>query len=288
MIKGRIVKGVGGLYFVATENGIYECSVRGIFRKNKIVPTVGDYVVIDTLVNNEKKEGVIEEIEARHNMLVRPRVSNIDCAVITFAVLSPNINMDLLDRFLALAENEKISKIVICINKSDLATKQQLDSIENVYKGIYDIIFANTLHNIGIDELKNCIDNKVTVFAGPSGVGKSSLINCILPEAGLKTGEISQKIERGKHTTRQVELLEAWEGTYIVDSPGFTSLSMEYIKTDFDMCFREFLPYISKCKFHDCNHIHEPNCAVKNEVGKSISEQRYKRYIKLFNESKGL
>lgn len=292
MLKGRIIKGVGGLYFVATDKGLYQCSIRGIFRKSKIIPTVGDYVeitILEDLVSEDEviKSAVIEKIEERENILIRPKVANIDCAVITFAILSPNINMDLLDRFLALAENENIKKIVICINKSDLASNEQIKSIKDIYEGIYDIVFTSAIENSGIEELKNMLNEKVTVFAGPSGVGKSSLINSILPNADLKTGEISKKIERGKHTTRQVELLEAWENTYIVDSPGFTSLSMEYIENSLDLCFREFLPYLPSCKFCDCKHIHEPNCAVKDEVGVNISKQRYNRYIKLLKEIQG-
>ncbi|MDE6182410.1 MAG: ribosome small subunit-dependent GTPase A, partial [Eubacteriales bacterium] len=227
----------------------------------------------------------IENIIERKNILIRPRVSNIDCAVITFAILSPAINIDLLDRFLILAESQNIEKIIICINKCDLANKEELEKISKIYKNIYDIIFVSTIDGTGIENLKNMVNKKVTVFAGPSGVGKSSIINEILPKAMLKTGEISKKIERGKHTTRQVELLEAWEETYIVDSPGFTSLSLDFVKAeDFAYYFKEFRKYLGECKFCDCKHLHEPDCAIKKEVGKNISEERYERYVKLLNE----
>lgn len=281
MLQGRIIKGIGGLYFVQTKQNIFECSVRGIFRKSKITPTVGDYVKISLL---EQNKAIIEQILDRKNILIRPRVANIDCAVITFSIVSPNINLDLLDRFLILAESQNIQNIIICINKCDLATTQQIDNIKNLYQNIYPIVFTSTYKNIGIDELKNKINNNVTVFAGPSGVGKSSIINSILPDVLLKTGDISKKISRGKHTTRQVELLEAWENTYIVDSPGFTSLSMEFLQNNLDIYFKEFKPYLNNCKFNDCKHIHEPDCAIKQQINKYISNERYTRYIKLLNE----
>ena len=282
MLKGRIIKGIGGLYFGDTSNGIIECSVRGIFRKSKITPTVGDYVNILTLSD---KNGIIEEILERKNILIRPRVSNIDCAVITFSIISPNINIDLLDRFLILAESQNIENIIICINKSDLANKDDVNLITNLYGKIYPVVFTSTLNNKGIEDLKNLIDKKVTVFAGPSGVGKSSLINTILPNISLKTGDISKKIERGKHTTRQVELLEAWKGTYIVDSPGFTSLTIDFVEKDkLDYYFKEFRDFLGNCKFYDCKHLYEPNCAIKEQIGKNISEERYNRYTKLLNE----
>lgn len=281
MLQGRIIKGIGGLYFVQTKQNVFECSVRGIFRKSKTTPTVGDYVKISLL---EQNKAIIEQILDRKNILIRPRVANIDCAVITFSIVSPDINLDLLDRFLILAESQNIQNIIICINKCDLATTQQIDHIKNLYQNIYPIVFTSTYKNIGIDELKNKIDNNVTVFAGPSGVGKSSLINAILPDVLLKTGDISKKIARGKHTTRQVELLEAWENTYIVDSPGFTSLSMEFLQHNLDIYFKEFKPYLNHCKFNDCKHIHEPDCAIKQQIDKNISNERYTRYAKLLTE----
>ncbi|MBS5794698.1 MAG: ribosome small subunit-dependent GTPase A [Lachnospirales bacterium] len=281
MIKGRIVKGIGGLYFVDTSSEVIECSIRGIFRKNKITPTVGDYVKISLLEDNK---GIIEEILERKNILIRPRVSNIDCAIITFSLISPNINIDLLDRFLILAESQNIENIIICINKCDLANEEDINNIKSLYENIYPIVFTSTLKNIGIQDLKNLMDKKVTVFAGPSGVGKSSLINAILPSASLITGDISKKIERGKHTTRQVELLEAWEHTYIVDSPGFTSLSIDFLENSIDIYFKEFREFLGNCKFYDCKHIHEPSCVIKEQIGKNISKERYDRYTKLLNE----
>lgn len=286
MNKGKIIKGIGGLYYIAAYGSIYECSARGRFRKAKITPTVGDYVEF-TILDEQNKKGALDKILPRINFLIRPRVANIDTAIITFAAAAPNINMDLLDRFLLLAEYQNIPKIIICINKCDLVNENDKENIKNIYKNIYKIIFTSALNNIGIDQLKEEIKGGIAVFAGPSGVGKSSLINSLIPESNRQTGEISKKIERGKHTTRQVELIEAYDNTYIVDSPGFTSLNLDFMKTDeLPHYFIEFEPFLGKCYYNDCRHINEPDCAVKEEVGKSIAKCRYERYTILYNEFK--
>lgn len=284
-MTGRIIKGVGGLYYVAVKSSIYECSARGRFRKAKIVPTVGDYVEI-TVVDEENKKGAIDKIDERKNSLIRPRVTNIDTAVITFAAASPDINMDLLDRFLILAETQNIPNIVICINKSDLGSDTDRENIMRIYGKVYKVVYVSAEENKGIEELKSALKG-VTVFAGPSGVGKSSIINRLIPGINRQTGEISRKIERGKHTTRQVELIHMSGDVYIVDSPGFTSLSLEFIKAeDIQHYFREFSPYIGKCYFNDCAHIAEPGCEIKEHIGKGISEERYERFVYLYNELK--
>ncbi len=286
MISGRIIKGIGGLYFVDTEKEVFQCKARGVFRKKKLVPTVGDYVQINVL-DEKEKIGFIEKILERKNFLLRPRVANVDLCIITFAAASPDINFDLLDRFLILSE-EKNLDVVICINKCDLIRQNVKEYIHRVYSSVYKVIFTDTFSNMGIDELKNIINGKVSVFAGPSGVGKSSLINCILPLAERMTGEISRKIERGKHTTREVELLSANKNTFIVDSPGFTSLSLEHIKPEkLQFYFREFKEFINKCKFNDCLHLYEPECLIKENIGGNISEERYKRYEFLYTELQG-
>lgn len=284
IITGRIIKGIGGLYYVAEENNIYECSARGIFRKNKITPTVGDFVEIK-LLDEDNKKGSIEKILPRKNEMIRPRVTNIDTALITFAAASPAINVDLLDRFLILSEYRGIEEVIICINKCDLVDEKEIQYLKDIYSPMYKVIFLSTYNNIGIDEVKQAILNKVSVFAGPSGVGKSSLINCLIPEKNAQTGEISKKIERGKHTTRQVELMTVCENTYICDSPGFTSLNFDFLNAD-ELCnyFKEFKPYLNKCRFNDCKHIHEPDCAVKERIGLDISQERYERFITYFNE----
>jgi len=283
MITGRIIKGIGGLYFVDTERDVFQCKARGIFRKKKLVPTVGDYVQIN-VIDEKEKIGFIEKICERKNFLIRPRVANVDLCIITFAAASPNINFDLLDRFLILSE-EKSLDVVICINKYDLIQENIKEYINRVYSSVYKVIFTDTFNNIGIDELKDIINGKVSVFAGPSGVGKSSLINCIISPGTRMTGEISRKIERGKHTTREVELLSVGKNTFIVDSPGFTSVSLEHIKPEeLQFYFREFKKFIEKCRFNDCLHLHEPDCLIKENIGGDISEERYKRYEFLYTE----
>lgn len=284
MLNGTIIKGIGGFYYVDTENGIYECRARGIFRKEKLKPTVGDFVKIAVL-DEKNKKGSLDVIEPRKNMLIRPRVSNVEQAVIVFAAVSPDINIDLLDRFLILVAEQKLD-VVICINKIDLDTDKKYENIKNIYeKSGYKVICLSAEKGIGIDELKSNLKNKISVFAGPSGVGKSSLINSIAPNLQLKTGEISAKIERGKHTTRHAELMQIEENSYIVDSPGFTSLFLEHIPSEeLQYYFREFEPYLSGCRYTGCSHIHEPDCAVKEQVGENIQTERYERYINLYNE----
>ncbi len=288
MSRGRIIKGVGGLYYIASDGVVYECSARGRFRKARITPTTGDNVGF-TILDKEKRKGSLDTIEKRKNILLRPRVANIDCAVIIFAAASPDINTDLLDRFLILAEERKIPEVIICINKWDIAKEGLRERLERIYGGYYPIVFTSAEENKGIDELKALLEGKVSVFAGPSGVGKSSLINRIIPESNRQTGEISRKIERGKHTTRQVELIDAGNDTYIVDSPGFTSLTLEFIKPEeLQYYFREFKQYIDKCRFADCAHIHEPDCIIKENVGKTIAKERYDAFVFLYNELRSL
>ncbi|MGN1317503.1 MAG: ribosome small subunit-dependent GTPase A [Lachnospirales bacterium] len=283
---GRIIKGVGGLYYIAAYGCVYECSARGKFRKAKIVPTVGDFVEFTILDENNKK-GAIDKIQPRKNYLIRPRVTNIDTAIITFAAASPDINYDLLDKFLILAEYQKIPNIIICINKSDLASNEKIDYLKRVYSS-YKLIFSSAIEGSGIEEIKESIKGGVAVFAGPSGVGKSSLINSLIPQSNRATGEISRKIERGKHTTREVELLEAFEDTFIVDSPGFTSLSLDFVKIeDLPNFFREFKPYLdNSCFYNDCVHINEPDCNIKNHIDNGIPLERYERYKNLYDEFK--
>ena len=259
-MTGRIIRGVGGLYYVAAGNSVYECSARGKFRKAKITPTVGDFVKF-TVLDEVNKKGALDKIEERKNYLIRPRAANIDTAVITFAAASPDINMDLLDRFLLMAEIQKIPNIVICINKSELTGKKEKQEFDRIYGTLYPVVYISAKEKTGIETLKEHIKG-VAVFAGPSGVGKSSIINELIPESNRLTGEISRKIERGKHTTRQVELL--------------------HMEDD----FREFDKYLGECRFIDCAHIAEPDCAVKQHIGEDISQERYDRFVYLYNELK--
>jgi ribosome biogenesis GTPase len=285
MIKGRIIKGIGGLYFISVDDKVYECSARGKFRKSRITPTVGDFVEI--ALDDKTEKGTIERICERKNILLRPRVANVDCAVIQFASASPDINFDLLDRFLILAHTQNIEKVIICINKSDLISEETKAYMERVYAPVYKVVFACATQNIGIEELRKELLGCVTVFAGPSGVGKSSMINALVPDVVRKTGDISKKIQRGKHTTREVELLEYDKSTFIVDSPGFTSLNLDFIALDeLKYHFKEFEPYLDGCYFNDCKHIAEPDCNLKAHVGKEIAPERYDRFVGLYNEIK--
>ena len=284
MLKGVITKGIGGFYYIDTQNGIYECRARGKFRKEKITPLVGDYVGI-SLLDEKNKKGSLDEIFPRKNALIRPRVSNVDQGVIVFAAKSPDINLDLLDRFIVLLEEQDLD-ILICINKIDLDEKEDYKKIVSLYENAgYKIIPISTYKKTNINYIKEALKDKISVFAGPSGVGKSSLINILNPELSLTTGEISAKVGRGKHTTRHAELMQIFEGGFIVDSPGFMSLLLSHIEPDnLQFYFREFEPYLNNCRFLGCKHINEPDCCIKAHVGKEIDEGRYKKYVSLFNE----
>ena len=284
MIEGVITKGIGGFYYVNTKTGVYECRARGIFRKEKITPTVGDRVLI-SIIDEANKKGSLDKILERRNFLIRPRVSNVDQAVIVFASKNPEINLDTLDRFLILAEREGVNSI-ICINKTDIDEKGTYSAVSDIYTPAgYDVYPVSAYTGEGIEGLKTALMGKISVFAGPSGVGKSSVINALNPDFSLKTGELSEKIMRGRHTTRHAELMEVLKDCYIVDSPGFTSLYTGDIKKeDLWRCFREFVPWGIKCRYKECSHISEPDCAVKEQVGEVISPERYERYVNIYKE----
>ena len=286
MLEGVILKGIGGFYYIDTETGVYECRARGIFRKEGIRPTVGDAVRISVL-DEENKKGSLDEILPRRNELIRPRVSNVDQVVIVFAAKSPNMNLDLLDRFLLLAEEQEL-EIVIVINKIDRDKKEQyLEAAEMYRKAGYPVICTSAEKGIAIEELRAALENKISVFAGPSGVGKSSLINAAFPGLELSTGAISEKIQRGKHTTRHAELIQITDKSYIVDSPGFTSLFLNHIPSEkLQYHFRGFEPFIHKCYYNGCIHINEPDCAVKAEIGEAVAQKRYDRYVTIYEELK--
>lgn len=287
-LKGKIIKGIAGSYYVhVAGTGIYECKAKGIFRYKSIKPLVGDNVELDIL-SEEEKTGNITDITERKNSLVRPAVANIDQAMVIFAVKTPAPNFNLLDRFLVMMEAQDIP-VVICFNKSDLADKDTINYLEKIYKPAgYSMIFASTLDKTGLEEVKACIDGKTTVFAGPSGVGKSSMLNALIPDINTKTGAISRKIERGKHTTRHSEIFNIEKNTYIMDTPGFSSIyawTME--KEELRFLFPEFLHCEGKCRFNGCVHINEPDCMVKRRVEEGIiSSVRYDNYILMYDEIK--
>lgn len=287
-MTGKIIKGIGGFYYVVCENDVtYECKAKGVFRNRKIKPLVGDNVEIEIL-DAEKNLGNIEDILPRFNWLNRPAVANVDQTVIIFAVSAPAPNFNLLDRFLINMEQHEVPTI-ICFNKIDLEGFRQSEDICRSYtKSGYEVLFISAESGYGINTLEAVIKGKTTVFAGPSGVGKSSTLNSLFPDANVQTGGLSEKIQRGKHTTRHSELMFVDDDTYIMDTPGFSSLYTEGIEAeDLKLYFPEIAAYTGTCKFNMCNHISEPGCLVKEAVGDGrISKMRYDDYVMIYNELK--
>ena len=285
-MQGKIIKGIAGFYYVYVENkGIYECKAKGKFRNKSIKPLVGDNVMVD-IIDEEKKKGNISEILERKNQLIRPAVANVDQAMIVFAVKKPNPNLNLLDRFLVMMEFQNI-ETVIRFNKIDIGDDDYMNQLQTIYqKAGYKVMFASATEEQGVDEIKKMLKGKSTVFAGPSGVGKSSLINCLQENVNMETGSISRKIERGKHTTRHSELIPIDEDSYIMDTPGFSSLyTNDFGKEELKYYFPEFDQYQGGCRFQGCNHISEPGCLVKEalEEGK-VHPVRYEDYWEMYRE----
>lgn len=287
-MQGKIIKGIAGFYYVYTTEGIVECKAKGIFRKEQIKPLVGDMVTIE-LTDKEKLLGNIVDILPRKNQLIRPAAANIDQALVIFAIVKPNPNYNLLDRFLISMEQQKLP-CIICFNKKDIASEEEKAELMSAYGSCgYEVLFVSGKQNEGIEEIKARLQGKTSVVAGPSGVGKSTIINALCPQAQMETGEISRKIERGKHTTRHAELFAVSEDTYICDTPGFTSLSLfDMEKEDLQGFYPEFAEYEKNCKFGGCSHISEPVCGVKEALGEGkISRVRYENYVMLYEELKG-
>lgn len=287
-MQGKIMKGIAGFYYVHVEGqGIYECKAKGIFRKEGIKPLVGDNVELDVLDETEML-GNIRRILPRKSALVRPAVANVDQALILFAIVKPNPNFNLLDRFLIRMERRGLPTVV-CFNKEDIASPAEKEALRKAYETCgYQVLFLSVHENRGIDEVRKILAGKTTTLAGPSGVGKSSLINCLSPATHMETGEISEKIERGRHTTRHSEIIALGEGTYIMDTPGFTSLDIsEITKEELGGYYPEFGQYEPSCKFRGCAHINEPACGVKEAVEQgAISRVRYENYKVLYQELK--
>ena len=287
-MQGKIIKGIAGFYYVnVVESGVYECKAKGVFRKEKIKPLVGDNVRIEIL-DEENKTGNIVEIFPRKNELIRPAVANIDQALVVFAVTKPTPHFNLLDRFLVMMERKEIP-VVLCFNKKDIATSPEIAELEAIYEKCgYPIVFTSALEQENIEEIRRLLLKKTTAIAGPSGVGKSSLINLCMHQVQMETGTISRKIERGKHTTRHSELIAVDADSYIMDTPGFSSLYVnDFEKEELKYYFREFASYEGQCRFQGCDHVHEPGCAVKEalEEGK-IHPIRYKNYLEMYTELK--
>lgn len=288
MIEGIIIKGIGGFYYVKTNEGIIESRARGLLREEGITPLVGDYVRIR--ISPEDNSGYVEEVLQRKNELIRPPVANVTQAIIVMSVKKPDINTWLLDKFLIMAEHKDL-KILICFNKLDLS-EEEINKLRSIYqKAGYKVMVTSSLLDIGIDQLKGELKDNITVFAGPSGVGKSSLLNKINKDFNRETGAVSNKSKRGKHTTRSVELLELGDNAYVLDTPGFSSLDLSFIEdaSDVRLYFREIKEHGKDCRFLSCLHDREPGCSVKKAVEEGlIDEGRYKNYLLLLEEIKNI
>lgn len=287
-MQGKIIRGIAGFYYVhVPEIGILECKAKGIFRKNKLKPLVGDLVEVSVL-DEENKKGNIDEVLERKNELIRPAVANIDQAVVIFAVKKPEPNLNLLDRFLIMMQQKDIPCILV-FNKSDLATEEEKQKLQECYKNSgCEILFISAKQDQGMEEVKKLLVGKTSTVAGPSGVGKSSLINKLQSGVNMETGSISEKIERGKHTTRHTEFIPIGEDTFIMDTPGFSSLAVfDMEKEDLEQFYPEFDEYRENCRFNGCSHTHEPGCQVKEAIEEgNISKERYENYKLIYEELK--
>lgn len=265
--------------------GVYECKAKGVFRNRKVKPLVGDRVEIQVIDETEHK-GNMEEILPRTSELIRPAVANVDQAMVIFAAAKPKPNLSLLDRFLISMEQKEVPSI-ICFNKIDEASEEELQRLKEIYGGCGSgLLFISARYEQGVEEIRDLLRGKTTTVAGPSGVGKSTLINLLVPDAEMETGQISQKIDRGKHTTRHSELFRVEEDSYIFDTPGFSSLELMGLeKEELRYYFPEFAPYEGSCRFQGCVHGQEPGCAVKEAVEQGkINRERYESYRLLFGE----
>ena len=292
-MRGKIVKGIAGFYYVWCEDDkLYECKAKGSFRKEGIKPLVGDNVTVCVL-DEEKHLGNLEEILPRKNELIRPAVANVDQALIVFAMANPMPNLNLLDRFLLMMEWQNVETI-ICFSKQDMVSDEEEKHFLSIYeKCANEVLTISNTENMGIDKVKQCLEGKTTVLAGPSGVGKSSLLNRIDSRLDLSTAQISQKLGRGRHTTRHVQLYPVSGGGYIADTPGFSSMDLEryevILKEQLQYCFREFGPHLNQCRFTGWSHTKEKGCAVLAAMEEGeIASSRHDSYCTLYEAAKNI
>lgn len=281
-MQGVIIKGIAGFYYVKSGHLTIQCKARGKFKQQGMVPTVGDLVNFEIL---EDGDGIVNKILPRRNLFVRPAIANVDCMVVVIAAADPEPNFTLLDRFLVMAE-ENHTEVVICVNKTDLGSIDKIQQIGNIYEGLYPLVFLSCATGEGFGSLKEHLVDKKCALAGPSGVGKSTILNFLMPNQDIETGEISHKTRRGKHTTRHVEIFKTDFGALLYDTPGFTSFDiMDADEDQLHFYYPEMAPCISHCKYDNCRHVKEPGCAViaAVEEGK-INPSRYSSYVEQMKE----
>ncbi len=287
-MQGKILKGISGFYYVhIVESGIYECKAKGVFRQQGVKPLVGDLVDIDIIDETEKKGNIVRILQ-RRNALIRPAVANVDMALIVFAAATPDPNFNLLDRFLVLMARQDVP-VCICFNKSDLVSEEIRQSYAAGYEACgYPVEFISVKRDEGIDRLMKQLHGKTTTIAGPSGAGKSSLINRLQPQVQMETGAVSKKIGRGRQTTRHTQLIHIEGNSYIMDTPGFSSLYLPPMaKEELQQYYTEFAAFEPYCRFQGCSHISEPDCGVKQALAQGqISKLRYDNYVQLYEELK--
>ena len=282
--SGRIMKALSGFYYVQTPERLVECKARGRFRKDGISPLVGDWVTITV----ERGKGMIEQILPRANSFIRPAVANLDLLVLLVSQSIPVTEPFLIDRVTAIAGNQNVP-VIICVNKSDLKSEGSLAEIYT-HAG-YDVVTTSAVTGAGVEQLKALISGKTVAFTGNSGVGKSSILNRLAPDLHVLTGEVSERLGRGRHTTRHIELFALPDGTFVADTPGFSSFDTDQmevvLKENLQYAFPDFAPYLGKCRFHDCAHLKEPGCAVTEACRQGLIEPtRYESYVKLYEKAK--
>ena len=296
-LEGLIVKGIAGFYYVKSGDTVYRCKARGIFKQRDIKPAVGDKVVIEVIPDND--DSLIVDMLPRKNSFIRPFVANVDCFIIVVAAARPSPAPIVIDKFLVMAEKSG-TDIVICINKCDMAdslqskkaekAEENIELLKNIYSSLYPVVCLDSKNGIGFDELKKLIKGKASALAGPSGVGKSTILNRLIPEAGAETGKVSEKSQRGRHTTRHSELftIDVKTGTMIFDTPGFTSFDvLEAGEEELQHFFPEIMHSAAACRYSNCRHVAEPGCGVAKALSENkISESRYESYVSMLDEIK--